>query len=150
MIAEIYGVLDLPIRVPSLNELLSRKRIVRGKTDGFAITKKRIESEVAVFARAQNFPKIQDAYFHFIFREKNKRRDPDNLTVATKFILDSLRKEGLIPGDGWKHVLGLSFGWSVDFDSPGVSVLASSTAVSPAQAFWLINKRNKRREARNE
>lgn len=44
--------------------------------------------------------------------EPNKRRDLDNIAAAKKFILDGLVMAGVIPNDGWKHVLG----WEESFE----------------------------------
>lgn len=53
--------------------------------------------------------------------EPGKRRDPDNIRAGVKFILDALVAEGALPGDGWRHVHGLSDTYEVG-PVPGVRV----------------------------
>lgn len=36
----------------------------------------------------------------------NKRRDPDNIAVSKKFLLDSFVKAGILRGDGWEETSG--------------------------------------------
>lgn len=40
--------------------------------------------------------------------EKDRRRDPDNIASAKKYILDSLVEAGVFPDDGWKYVKGFT------------------------------------------
>ncbi len=64
---------------------------------------------------------------HFELVEQNTRRDPDNIASGTaKLVLDGLVKAGVLEGDGWKHIAGLSFSWRVG--SPvGVRVTLTET-----------------------
>lgn len=43
-------------------------------------------------------------HMHFKWIVKNKRKDPDNIAFAKKFILDGMVKAGLIKNDGWSEV----------------------------------------------
>jgi hypothetical protein len=57
---------------------------------------------------------IRRCSVHFELVEQNTRRDPDNIASgAAKLILDGLVKAGVLEGDGWKHIAGLSFSWRV-------------------------------------
>lgn len=58
----------------------------------------------------------------FRWMEKNKRRDPDNIQFAQKFVLDSLVTRGILPDDGWDEIESLSHSFSVDARNPGVWV----------------------------
>jgi len=55
--------------------------------------------------------------------EADRKRDPDNVAFAKKFVLDALRKAGTIPGDGWKHIAGFKDLFFVDPDAPRVEVM---------------------------
>ena len=44
----------------------------------------------------------------FTWFRKDERTDPDNIAFATKFILDGFVKGGLLEGDGWKYINGIS------------------------------------------
>jgi len=59
----------------------------------------------------------------FLFFEKNKRRDPDNISsIARKSILDGLVKAGILPTDGWKCIAGLEDRFHIDNQRPRVEV----------------------------
>mgnify|MGYP000082757835 FL=1 len=45
---------------------------------------------------------------NFIWYEKTKRRDPDNVASAKKFILDALQKQDILPNDSRKYIYGFS------------------------------------------
>lgn len=59
----------------------------------------------------------------FMWLCKNKRKDPDNISFAQKFILDGLVGGGVLPDDGWKTIGSLTHRFRVDKDDPGVIVL---------------------------
>lgn len=54
--------------------------------------------------------------------EKNRRRDIDNITFATKFILDSLVKTGIIVDDSQKYVHEIEHHVHVDKENPRIEV----------------------------
>lgn len=54
--------------------------------------------------------------------EKNKRRDPDNVFSAIKYILDSLVETGVFPNDGQKQVEGIVNWIKVDAKNPRIEI----------------------------
>lgn len=54
--------------------------------------------------------------------EPNQRRDFDNITFSTKFILDGMVKFGTIENDGQKQVNKISHEVLVDSDDPRIEV----------------------------
>lgn len=106
----------LPGRFLGLNDLLLNR--------GSRITeKKRQCATVVLLAQAARVPRFASAHVSFEWAEPNKRRDPDNFCGGgAKVILDALQHAGVIPGDGWGHVLGLSHRWACDPKNPGVQV----------------------------
>lgn len=77
---------------------------------------------IASVIRTSRLEPYQAATFSFVWCEKNKRRDPDNVASAKKFVLDALVSEGVVPNDGWSAVKGLEDVFSVDKENPGVYV----------------------------
>jgi len=76
---------------------------------------------VAVHAR--HIRRRQSSYFIFEWKERDRRRDPDNIAAAgRKLILDGLVLAGVLPDDGWNHVLGWTDRFEVDRERPGVLV----------------------------
>lgn len=45
---------------------------------------------------------------HFDWFEPNMRRDPDNVRVGSKYVLDSLVEAEILPNDSRKWIVGLS------------------------------------------
>lgn len=45
---------------------------------------------------------------HFVWHEKTKRRDADNIASAKKFVLDAMQKFGVIPNDNQRYVKGFT------------------------------------------
>lgn len=54
---------------------------------------------------------------------KNRRKDPDNIAFAVKFILDGLVNAGALDNDGWDQVKRISHEFKVDSKNPRVEVL---------------------------
>lgn len=61
-------------------------------------------------------------YIRYRWYEKNRRRDPDNVAFAKKFINDSLVTLKILPNDGWANVVGFSDAFDVDKDNPRIVV----------------------------
>lgn len=53
---------------------------------------------------------------------KNKKKDPDNISSARKFILDGMQEANCIKNDGWDQVKGFEDYFFVDKESPRVEV----------------------------
>jgi len=53
---------------------------------------------------------------------KNKRKDPDNIAFAKKFILDGLVMVGVLTNDGWGEIAGFTDVFKVDKKNPRVEI----------------------------
>lgn len=53
---------------------------------------------------------------------KDRRRDPDNIAFARKFLLDAMVTAGVLAGDGRRHILGFSDEFAVSKSDPRVVV----------------------------
>jgi len=108
----------IPFRLPGLNEYTSA---CRGSKFGGASMKKKAESDIFPFitglSRFDNPVKIM-----FIWHEKTRKRDIDNIAFAKKFILDALVTAEKIQGDSQKYVKGFSDGFSFG-EKDGVEVI---------------------------
>jgi Holliday junction resolvase RusA-like endonuclease len=54
--------------------------------------------------------------------ESNTKRDPDNITFAKKFILDGLKKAGVITDDSQKWIYSFRERWLYDGKTIGVHI----------------------------
>lgn len=79
-----------------------------------------------VAIRRCKLKKMAKARIHFTWHErpadKHKQRDPDNIRFGAKFVLDALVKEGIIPDDSLRYVLGLGDDFVEASLTPGVVV----------------------------
>jgi len=103
----------IPRRAPNLNDLI---RAHAQHPHVYDRIKKSWADTVALVAAPRCIASLRGVpcSVHFELIEKDSRRDPDNIAAgAAKLILDGLVKAGVIEGDGWKHISGLSFSWRV-------------------------------------
>ena len=86
--------------------------------------KKKTETMITSFIQQQlRGTKIIDrCTIRFVWVEKDRRRDLDNIAFAKKFILDALVKNGILKGDGWSCVTGFSDSFRVDKERPRIEV----------------------------
>lgn len=112
-------------RFPSLNEYINvcrRNRYTANRV------KKQETSRAANAARGVS-PFHEPVVVEFLWVEKDKRRDIDNVAFAKKFVLDGLVQAGVIANDNAKHVVGLSDKFAYDKNNPRVEVtICSSTS----------------------
>lgn len=117
----------IPCRAPNLNDLI---RASERHHHAYDKLKKQWANLVMLTVFAHPSPQVllgRRCSVHFELVEQNTRRDPDNIASGTaKLVLDGLVKAGVLEGDGWKHIAGLSFSWRVG--SPvGVRVVLTET-----------------------
>lgn len=89
-------------RLPSLNEYIRVLNSNRYQANNF---KQAIENEL-VWTMKSSAMKTTDkpCIVCIKYHEKDKRRDIDNIYSANKYILDALRKAGIIKNDSQKYV----------------------------------------------
>lgn len=103
----------IPGRLPGLNEVIAAAKGAGGRGHAYAKMKRDLGELVWALAKAARLRPVTRARLAFRWVEKDRRRDPDNVSSAgRKFILDGLVKAGVLPGDGWAAVAG----WSDAFE----------------------------------
>lgn len=91
---------QIPGTLPSLNEANNASRT--SKYVG-AKLKKDTEAIIILAIKAWKIKPVKKVKsIDFYWYEPNKKRDPDNIFSAKKFILDALQTAGIIPTDSWK------------------------------------------------
>ena len=91
----------------SLNDLLAIAKQQGGNYSPYNTAKAKVEREIMLIARSQlphKFKLIGLKKYTCYWIRINRRRDPDNLTIGAKFVLDSLKSAGIIENDGWNEV----------------------------------------------
>lgn len=97
-------IIEIPLKLPSLNDYIMKCRT--NKYAG-AYMKEQVENDIAVFIN--KLPKYNKPIkINFIWVEKNKKRDLDNICFAKKFILDAMQKCGKLENDNRKWVTGFT------------------------------------------
>lgn len=105
-------------QLPDLNEIIAASKAHYGN---YSSLKKIATLKCSTACR--NLPVItKGVYFDITYYCKNKRKDPDNISVAKKFIFDGLIKAGKIKNDGWNDVLGWNEKFKVDKENERIEV----------------------------
>ena len=106
-------IVEIPIKVPSLNEFINACRTNYHKANKM---KHDVQEEIAKYI--SHLPKMKKPiWIDFLWTEKNSRRDYDNISSAgRKFILDALVSSGKLPDDNRKYVTGFSDSFEVGKD----------------------------------
>lgn len=101
---------EIPIKVPSLNEYISACRTNYHKANKM---KHEVQAEVGTYI--SRLPKMtKPVMIDFLWTEKNNRRDYDNISsCGRKFILDAFVASGKLPDDNRKYVKGFSDSFEV-------------------------------------
>ena len=92
---------------PTLNEIIGT---ARSNVYASAKEKRAWTNRIAVecFGRKQ-FP--DRVWIEFIWKIKNFRRDPDNISAAAKFVMDGLVEGGIIQDDSLKFIMSPVLHW---------------------------------------
>jgi Holliday junction resolvase RusA-like endonuclease len=93
-------------QLPSLNDYQSACRSHWSKGNKF---KKELEEEIGWYIRnavikGRLTPVTEQVDLLIVWYEKTAKRDTDNIQSATKFILDAMKKGGIIKDDSRKYV----------------------------------------------
>lgn len=91
-------------RLPALNEYTDACRKNRYE----AAKMKRDAEELIIWQIKRMKPIKSPVIINLTWIEANRRRDPDNVRFAVKFILDAFQKAKKIPNDNSKYIIGFS------------------------------------------
>ena len=94
----------MPLELPDLNTYIN---INRRNRFGGATLKRNTDALIRKYL--PTMPAIEERVFLlFAWKRSNKRKDPDNVAFAKKFVLDALQKSGILVGDSPKYVAGFA------------------------------------------
>jgi hypothetical protein len=112
----------VPGPLPSFNDMIAAAKGHGGRGYGYSKLKKAWTDTVWALAKAARMPSFQRARLGFLWVEKARRRDPDNVAAGgRKLVLDGLVKAGVLPEDGWDEVQSWTDTFAVGRE-PGVRV----------------------------
>lgn len=100
----------IPVKLPSLNEYQNACRANRYAGAKFKKeTETVIELAILKALKAGNLrPPSPPVRIAFVWHEKTRRRDADNIASAKKYILDAMQHMNVIPNDNRKIVTGFT------------------------------------------
>ena len=100
----------IPAKLPSLNEYQNACRSNRYKGAKFKKeTEAVIELAILKAMKTGELPPLQPPIrVSFVWHERTRRRDADNIASAKKYILDSMQSMNVIPNDNRKIVTGFT------------------------------------------
>ena len=114
------GTLNIEGTMPGLNDFLAatnRHRLMGNEM-------KQTQTELVAWMAKTQLPVFTEQInLKFIYREKNRKRDKDNVAFAKKFIFDGLVVAGRIPNDTWAWIGDWSETFEVDAQNPGITVI---------------------------
>lgn len=113
--------LIIPGKLDGLNEYTNANRTNRYKGSKMKNHNEQIIFQAIRQAKLQKIDKYP-IHLKITWYEPNKRRDIDNITFATKFILDSLVKMGIIEDDGQRFVDKIIHEVLIDKNNPRIEV----------------------------
>lgn len=108
--------------LPGANEFLNAAKGPFGSRE-YTQLKKNTENLIAYYARkAKIKPVLKPVKIEIFWREKNKKRDIDNIQSCVKCLNDALRAMGILKNDTWACVTEIQHWVTCDPEFPGVMV----------------------------
>ena len=111
----------VPGEMPGFNEIVKAAKQGRGKYQPYNDMKKEYTDTVTWLSK--KIPSKDKIFLDITWIEKDKRRDPDNIASAVKFIWDGLVGAGVIKNDGWNENGGWTNHFEVDKDNPRIEII---------------------------
>lgn len=111
----------IPFTLPGMNELIGANRDSRYKGAGM---KKYWQHRVEMVLKRKARPLREPVKIHWLWVEKDRRRDPDNVMAGgKKIILDAMVKTKMLRNDGWSNIeSGMDDDWAVDKTRPRIEI----------------------------
>lgn len=107
----------IPGELPGMNEIIEA-----AKQHHMQYAKMKKYNTEAVGWAAKQVPAKKRVFLNITWYCKNRKKDPDNIAAAVKFIWDGLVESGVIENDGWKQNAGWTNRFKVDKKNPRVEI----------------------------
>jgi Holliday junction resolvase RusA-like endonuclease len=92
--------------IPTANEYINACRV--NKFNANTLKKNTQEFIMYYILKSRLRPFTKPVYITYIWHEKDKKRDLDNIAFGKKFINDALVEYGILKNDNYKYVKGFS------------------------------------------
>lgn len=113
--------LTIPGSLPGLNEYIDCERASKYRA---AKMKREVQEYIGWHIRKclRGVKFSRPVVMYYLWVEKDRRRDKDNIAFARKFIQDALVQQGVLRDDGWGGVEGFYDDFRVDKNKARVEV----------------------------
>jgi len=112
-------IFTIPGTMPGLNEIIDTARLHKMRS---ADQKKTYTELVMWCVKKAKIPRMKRASLNITWYEPDRRRNPDNIQAAVKYIWDGLVNAGVLENDGWKQQGAVTHRMAVDKCRPRVEV----------------------------
>jgi Holliday junction resolvase RusA-like endonuclease len=108
----------IPGPLPGMNDFAGKKSRWH-----YGLLKRNWNMTISLYIKQAKLKPMPCVRVSFLWHERNKRRDPDNVMSGAKFILDALVSCKILPDDGWDEIRGITHSYTVSATNPGVMVV---------------------------
>ncbi|PJH58654.1 hypothetical protein CVR97_28625 [Salmonella enterica subsp. enterica serovar Typhimurium] len=107
--------IEIPGALPTLNTVIEKNRYNKYAGNNLKQQATNCCKVHGIKAKNNGFQfKNRPADLNFTWYVKDRRKDPDNIASAAKFLLDGFVKAGLLENDGWKQIGAIHHYFEVD------------------------------------
>ena len=111
----------IPFPLAGLNDIIDAERAHRQK--GAKLKREQMNAVILVLRRQIRQPLREPVTMHYLWVEKDRRRDKDNVSSGgRKIIQDALVKMKALKNDGWANIDSFSDAFSVDKKRPRIEI----------------------------
>ena len=111
----------IPFHLAGLNDIIDAERAHRQK--GAKLKREQMNAVILVLRRQIRRPLREPVIMHYLWVEKDRRRDKDNVSSGgRKIIQDALVKMKALKNDGWANIDSFSDAFSVDKKRPRIEI----------------------------
>ena len=111
----------IPFSLAGMNDIIDAERTHRQK--GAKLKRDQMNAVILVLRRQIRRPLREPVTMHYLWVEKDRRRDKDNISSGgRKIIQDAMVRMKVLKNDGWSNIEGFSDGFSVDKKRPRVEI----------------------------
>lgn len=111
----------IPFPLAGLNDIIEAERAHRQK--GAKLKREQMNAVILVLRRQIRRPLREPVTMHYLWVEKDRRRDKDNVSAGgRKIIQDALVRMKVLKNDGWANIENFSDAFSVDKKRPRIEI----------------------------
>ena len=105
-----------------MNEIVKAAKGCGGRGLGYSKMKAEWTGLITRIIRNRKIPPMRAVAAKFLWTERKRNRNPDNIAAGQKFVWDALQAAGVIKNDGWSEVVAFRHSFQVG-KIPGVEVM---------------------------